>query len=455
MNPVILEEVMPKPIPEAPGALPLIGHALPLARRRTQFLASLAELGGIVRINMVGMPAYVLTDPDLVWRVLVSEGRNYHRGRMFDKMTEVLGNGLATISGKAHHETRRILQPTFHHQKVASYASIMTGVADAVSSAWRAGQVIEVDQAMNDLTARVVNGILFASEMGARAADAIQLRLPEVMKGMLTRTLIPGAWQKLPLPANIRYDRANQEMHAAIDEAIAAYRAEGKDHSDMLSTLLALRDDDGNPMTDQWIHDQVITVAVGGIETTSAALAWCLHQIGVHPEMEQRLHAELDEVLGGRPPEFADLPRLVYTGRIVLEVLRMHAVAVYMRRTLDLTQLGEFELPAKAEIIISPYALHRNPRYFPDPDVFDPDRWASEATKKLPKGAYIPFSAGGSKCIADNFAILEITMALAVICSRWRLRGVPGKQVKEITTGATRPDRLPMIVAARTPAMAV
>ncbi|MBP2479241.1 cytochrome P450 [Crossiella equi] len=436
-------------IPAAPGALPLIGHAVPLARRRTEFLAGLAELGGLVRINMVGTPAYVLTDPDLVWRVLVSESRNYHRGRMFDKLTDILGHGLATISGRAHHETRRILQPTFHHQTVAGYAPIMTDMAARIAAKWKPGQTVRIDAEMNDLTARVVNGILFASDMGARAADAIQVRLPMVMKGILTRTLIPGAWQKLPLPANIKYEKSLREMHGAIDEAIAAYRAEGADHSDMLSMLLALRDDDGNPMTDKWIHDQVITVAVGGIETTSAALSWCLHQMSVHPEMEKRVHAELDEVLGGRTPEFADLPKLEYTGKLVLEVLRLHAVAVYMRRTIGETELGPYRLPAGAEIIVSPYALHRNPMYYPDPDVFDPDRWGTEQTKKLPKGAYIPFSAGGSKCIADNFAILEMTLALAVICSKWRLRAHPSRVVKEVTTGATRPNRLDMIVEER------
>jgi cytochrome P450 len=295
----------------------------------------------------------------------------------------------------------------------------------------------------------VVNGILFASDLGAAAADAIQQRLPVVMSGMLTRTLVPGPWQRLPLPANKRYSQALDEMHGSIDQAIAAYRQAGHDLDDMLTTMLALRDDDGSPMTDQWIHDQVITVAVGGIETTSAALSWCLHYLGTKPEIEERVLAEVDSVLGGRSPEFADLPRLAYTGRLVLEVLRLHAIAVYMRRTLGPTRLGDYELPAGAEIIISPYALHRNPRYYPEPDRFDPDRWATDQARSLPKGAYIPFSAGSSKCIADNFAVLEITLALAVICSRWRLRPQPGSVVKEITTGATRPDRLMMVAEPR------
>jgi len=440
---------MTKAIPDAPGYLPLIGHAVPLARHRTEFLASLASRGDLVRIGMANLPAYVPTNPGLVWQILVSDHKSYARGRMFDKMTDVLGYGLATTSGQVHHEIRRMLQPTFHHQKVASYAPIMTGVAEAVAGEWEPGQPFRVDQAMNDLTARVVNGILFASDLGAAAADAIQQRLPVVMRGMLTRTLIPGGWQRLPLPANKRYRQAIAEMDNGIDQAIAAYRASGHQLDDMLSALLALRDSDGNPMPDTWIHDQVITVAVGGIETTSAALSWCLHHIGTKPEVEERVFDEVDSVLGGRAPEFADLPRLAYTGRVVLEVLRLHAIAVYMRRTLGQTQLGDYELPPGAEIIISPYALHRNPRWYPDPDRFDPDRWATDQIKSLPKGAYIPFSAGGSKCIADNFAILEITLALAVICSRWRLRPQPGSTVREVTTGATRPDRLVMTAAPR------
>ncbi|MFD8524623.1 cytochrome P450 [Streptomyces capillispiralis] len=436
-------------IPTAAGELPVIGHGVQLARRRTEFLASLTEIGEIVEINMVGMPAYVLTDPDLIWRVLVSESHNYVRGRMFDKMTEVLGNGLATISGKPHRDTRRILQPTFHRQQVAAYGPIMSSTAANVAESWQAGRAIEVDDAMNDLTARVVNGILFASDLGAAAADAIQRRLPVVMKGMLTRTLIPGAWQRLPLPANTRYRKAIDQMDSAIDEAIAAYRAAGADHSDMLTTLLALRDEEGKPMSDQWIHDQVITVAVGGIETTSAALSWCLHYIGTRPDVEEQLHRELDTVLGDRPVEIMDVMALKYVGRVVQEVLRMHAVAVFMRRTLGPTQLGAYELPPNAEVIVSPYTMHRNARWFPEPARFDPDRWSRPETQDLPKGAFIPFSAGHSKCIADNFAVLEITLALAEICRRWRLRPVPGQSVREITTGATRPDRLTMIPEAR------
>ncbi len=442
---------MTKTIPDAPGYLPLIGHAVPLAGRRTQFLESLANHGDLVRIGMANLPAYVPTAPDLVWQVLVSDSKSYARGRMFDKMTEVLGYGLATSSGKEHHEIRRMLQPTFHHQKVAGYASIMTKVAEAVADEWLPGQPFRVDHAMNDLTARVVNGILFASDLGAAAADAIQKRLPVVMRGMLTRTLIPGPWQRLPLPANKRYHQAIEEMDNGIDQAIAAYRESGHELDDMLSMLLALRDDDGNPMTDKWIHDQVITVAVGGIETTSAALSWCLHHIGTKPELEERVFAEVDSVLGGRSPEFADLPKLEFTGRLVLEVLRLHAIAVYMRRTLGPTTLGDYELPPGAEIIISPYALHKNARWYPDPDRFDPDRWATDQARNLPKGAYIPFSAGASKCIADNFAILEITLALAAICTRWRLRPQPGSVVKEITTGATRPDCLTMVAERRVP----
>ncbi|WP_331751372.1 cytochrome P450 (plasmid) [Streptomyces globisporus] len=436
-------------IPTAANRLPVIGHGVQLARRRTEFLASLTEVGEIVEIDMVGMPAYVLTDPDLIWRVLVSESHNYLRGRMFDKMTEVLGNGLATISGKAHRDTRRILQPTFHKQQIAAYAPIMSSTAADVAESWRAGQAIEVDDAMNDLTARVVNGILFASDLGAAAADAIQRRLPVVMRGMLTRTLIPGAWQRLPLPANTQYRKAIEQMDSAIDTAIAAYRSSGADHSDMLTTLLSLKDETGKPMSDQWIHDQVITVAVGGIETTSAALSWCLHYVGTRPDVEKELHTELDTVLGDRPVELMDVMALKFLGRVVQEVLRLHAVAVFMRRTIGPTQLGPYELPAGAEIIVSPYTMHHNAHWFPEPARFDPDRWLRPETQNLPKGAFIPFSAGHSKCIADNFAVLEITLALAEICRRWRLRPVPGQAVREITTGATRPNRLAMRPEAR------
>lgn len=437
------------PVPEAPGALPLLGHAIPLALRRTDFLGELAEHGGLVRIRMAGTPGYVLTDPDLVWRVLVSESGHYGRGRMFDKMIDVLGNGLTAVSGKAHREIRRLVQPGFHHERVASYTAAMTRIAAEVADSWRAGEVIRADHAMNDYTARVINGVLFASDLGRGAGQAIERRLPLVMKGMLSRTLFPGAWERWPLPANTRFRRSIEEMDREIDTVIRAYRENDLQLNDMLSHFLSIRDAQGEPMSDQWIHDQTITVAVGGIETTGATLAWCLHHLGANPAMEQRFHAELDEVLAGRDPEFADLPRLAYTGRFVTEVLRKHAIAIYMRRTLEPTRLGPYELPEGAEIIVSPYALHHNPRWFPEPRRFDPDRWSGDRAKALPRGAFIPFSAGAHKCVADSFAMMEVTLALATIGNRWSLRPVAGHRVKEVTTGATRPDKLPMRVVER------
>lgn len=437
------------PIPVAPKSLPVLGHALPLALRRTEFLGELASYGALVQIDMAGSPGFVLTDPDLVWRVLVTESHSYARGRMFDKMIEVLGNGLTAASGKAHREMRRLMQPSFHHERVASYAGIMTEAARELTNTWTHGEVIRVDHAMNDYTAKVVNGILFSSEFGKGAARAIQDRLPLVMKGMLTRTLFSGAWERWPLPANIKFRKSIETMDREIDNVIDAYREGGFDLDDMLSRFLAIRDAEGNQMSDQWIHDQTITVAVGGIETTGAALAWCMHHLGQNPEMERQFHAELDEVLGDRDPEFADVARLSYTTRFVMEVLRKHAIAIYMRRTIDDTQLGEYFLPKGSEIIISPYALHHNPKWFANPHLFDPDRWLGDLAKQLPRGAYIPFSAGAHKCIADNLAMLEVTLGLATIGRHWRLRPAPGHKVKEITTGATRPNKLPMRVMDR------
>lgn len=437
------------PIPEAPGALPLLGHAIPLALHRTRFLGELADHGGLVKIGMGPSPGYVLTDPDLVWRVLVAESDRYGRGRMFDKMIDVLGNGLTAASGKAHREIRRLVQPSFHHERVASYADAMTTTAREVAESWRAGEVIRADHAMNDYTARVVNSVLFQPELGQEAARAIRERLPLVMKGMLSRSLFPGAWEKWPLPANIKFRKSIKAMDCGIDGVIRAYREGDLEHNDMLTHFLSIRDNDGNPMSDQWIHDQTITVAVGGIETTGATLAWCLHHLGANPDMERQFHAELDEVLQGRDPGFEDIPKLEYTRRFILEVLRKHAIAIYMRRTLQETVLGPYELPKGAEIIVSPYALHHNAKLFPDPHAFAPDRWLDDMAKKLPRGAYIPFSAGAHKCIADNFAMQEVTLALATIGNRWSLRPVSGHKVKEVTTGATRPDKLPMRVLQR------
>jgi cytochrome P450 len=243
--------------------------------------------------------------------------------------------------------------------------------------------------------------------------------------------------------------RKRAELAGLIERRRAEPDLESRE--DVFSMLLLARDEDtGEGMSDRQVHDEVITILTTGAETTAVALAWFFHELGQHPEVERGFHAEVDEILGGRPARFEDLPDLVYTQQIVNEIVRRTPPLILMRRAREDVELGGVRIPAGSEVAVSQHTLHRDPRWFPDPDRFDPDRWAPGRTAELPKGAYIPFGAGARLCPGHVFAPTEIGIVAASIGARWRLVPVPGKKVYAQIKATMQPNRLPMTVVPRT-----
>jgi cytochrome P450 len=440
----------PNTLPVAPGRWPLLGHTPSLLRRRFGFTSSLAGLGDLVKVYLGPLPTYVVTSPDLVHQMLVTDGRKFDKGIMFDRFRPFFGNGIAMSNGPFHDAQRRLVQPAFHVNRIAGYSAVMARAAQAVADSWRPGQEIALDQAMHELAVTIVGQTLFATELGAAAVAEARRSMPVVIRQGMVRALSPGFVTRLPIPVNRRFDEAIGRMRRIVRSVIEEGRAQQVDRGDVLSMLLAAHDDDtGEAMTDGQVYDEVVTLLTGGIETTALALSWLFHEVGRHPRVEQRWHEELDEVLGGRPVTHDDVPRLRYTHQIAREVLRRYPIWLLMRRTNTEVTLGGVTFPPGTEMTISPHALHHDPRFFPDPDRFDPDRWDATNTQDPPPGAYVPFGDGGRKCIGNHFALTEITMAAATIGSRWRLVAVPGRKVSVRVTGAAYPSRLPMTVTPR------
>ncbi|MFC0112448.1 cytochrome P450 [Kibdelosporangium aridum] len=434
----------------APGGLPFIGHALPMLRRPLRFIDSLRAHGGVVMVRLGHVRAYVVTDPLLLNEVLVPGDHDFARGRMFDKLSQIVGKGLATTSGPAHRRQRLLVQPVFRRDRFDGYLSIMRDVAENVTTELEPGQVVDVEDMTIDLALTVVTRSLFNTDMGTDAAAAVRKCLPVLARGMMVRTILPEFWGKIPTPGNRRYTRAVAGMDRAIQRTIASYRASKQDHGDLLSMLIAARDDTEEALSDQEIRDQVITFVIGGIENVAASLAWALYELGHHPHVEERLHAELDQEFGSRQLDLGSLDNLRYLDRVVNEVLRMHAsVWILMRRTLRSIKLGDVLLPADAEIIFSPYAIQRDPRWFAEPLRFDPDRWMPDRARALARQTTIPFGAGVYKCIAHQFAISEMKTVLAVLCSRWAFRAVARKPIREVATLTVHPSRMLMRVERR------
>jgi cytochrome P450 len=423
-----------------------------MVRRRFGFTSGLSRQGDLVRIYLGPIETYFVTSPELTYRVLVTEGGKFGKGAMFDKFRPYVGNGLLLSNGPFHIRQRRLIQPAFHRERIARYAETMVRAVSDLIESWRPGDVRQIDEEMQALAVTVVGETLFSTELGGRAIAETRRSIPIVIKEGMIRALSPAFVEKLPIPANRRFDAAIERMREIVLAVIAERRANGADHGDLLSMLLLAQDaDSGDTMTDQQVYDEVLTLLTGGIETTALALAWLFHEIARHPDVERRLHAEVDEVLAGRPVTVDDIPQLAYTQRVVNEVLRMYPVWILMRRATEEVDLGDVRLPPGTEVTVSPHALHFDPRFYENPDRFEPDRWLPERVRQLPRGAFIPFGAGNRQCVGNVFAHTEIVITLATVAARWRLVPVAGKPVRVKFTSAAYPSRMPMTAVSRNP----
>lgn len=443
------------PLGTAPGSLPWLEHPWQLLRRPLAFLTSLREHGDMVKIRLGPEWVYLVQHPELVHQVLVASSVFDKGGPFYDKARLVFGNGLGTCPHADHRGQRRRMQPAFSHDRLPEQTAVMRAEVGATADTWRHGQVVDVFKEMSALSLAISVHTMFVLDSVAEPAAAVQRSMPVVSQGLYQRVLAPlGLLERLPLPGNRRFDDALRRMRAAVDRVIADYRRSGVVHGDVLATLLAVRDEaTGEGMSDLELRDQALTLVVGGFETTAAALTWVFHLLGQHPEVERRLHDEVDEVLAGGPAEYDDVPKLAYAQRIVEETLRLYPPAwMLTRRTTAEVELGGHRLPPGTSILLCPYALHRDPALFADAERFDPDRWRPDRAQAVPRGAMVPFGGGPRKCIGVGFAMAEAIIVVATLAARFRLRPIPGTKVDVIPRMALVPGSLPMRVEARHPA---
>ncbi|WP_244501306.1 cytochrome P450 [Streptomyces sp. TP-A0874] len=441
-----------KSVPRAPGKIPLLGHTWPLLRDPLGFLKSLRETGDLVRIEVGTLPVYMAVSAQMVQEVMVRQARSFEKGRLYDRVQKLVGQGLATASGEVHRRHRRLVQPVFHHQRIAGYAEVMSKRAWELSESWSPGQEIAVDQVMGQLAIEILAETMFSADIGRPAVEAVRRDLPVILKNMLIRAASPKILDRVPIRPNRDFDRAADSMRQVIDEVIANTRRSGQQpgQADLLSLLLDARDaDTGEALTDAEVRDELTTMLFAGTETTASTLSWSLHEIARHPDVEKQVRAEIDEVVGSRPVTAEDIPRLPTIRRVLDEVIRLHGVTLVMRRTLEPVELGGYHLPAGAEIGISLYAMHRSPDLYDDPDRFDPDRWLPERRAAVPREAFVPFGAGARKCVGDAFSWTEATIVLATILARWSLEPAPGHTPREAASAMAHPDHVPMVIRPR------
>nr|AHX39404.1 hypothetical protein wt6.27c [Streptomyces sp. WT6] len=435
----------------APGRLPLIGHAHQLRHGLLGFLSSLPEHGDVVKIKIGPWAAQLVCHPDLVAKVLVDDRTFDKGGPIYDKFRDVIGNGLGTCPHASHRRKRRLLQPAFQRAKLAEYAPAMSAQIETATRSWTSGQVIDLTKQMHHITSRVLVGTLLSSNM-AKAASTMEHSLDVIMQGVYRRMVIPvHILENLPLPSNRRFRNCRQHLREVVAESIDEYRRSEVD-SGILAAIIDARDDNGAPLSDVEVQDELLTMLLAGIETVALTLTWALYQITLHPEVEKRLQAEADAVLQGRPARWEHLPDLKYTQRCIAETLRLVPPGwIFTRSVTQDTEIAGYRLKRGSLVAFSPYLVHRDPNYYPDPENFDPDRWTSEASGRRPRNSFIAFGGGARKCIGDNFAMHEASLALATIVAQWEMRTVSTRPIKPLARFSLTPGSLPMRLRSRNP----
>ena len=379
----------------------------------------------VTQLTIGRQRTWVVDEPELIQDILVTRAPLFRKSRILQKAKRFLGEGLLTSEGEFHKRERRLVQPAFHRDRLAGYAQTMAALAERHCDRWQDGQTVEVSAAMMRLTLAIVAQTLFSADVEGEAAE-VGTAMTDLV-GMFSVYMLPFAdWvEKLPLPLAFRLRRARQTMDRIVYGFIEERRRSGEDRGDLLSMLLKASDGEGGTgcLSDEQVRDEVMTLFVAGHETTANALTWTWLLLSQHPDVELRVAQEVGQVLGRRRPSFEDLPQLRFTEQVLAESMRLYppAWAIGRMARVEVT-VGGYTAPPGTVFLISPYRLHRQERFFPDPERFDPDRFLPERRDGRPRFCYLPFGAGPRICIGERFAWMEGVLVLATYVQRWRLR---------------------------------
>ncbi len=420
--------------PPGPPGVPILGNLLqgwrdPLGL----FVRTQRDCGDFARLRFGPYDYYLLHDPVDVHHVLVDNHRAYTKSRNYAGLKLVLGQGLLTSEGDFWRSQRKLAQPAFHRQRMSGFVDTMAKDTASMLERWAdlSEPAVDAHAEMMRLTLRIVGRTLFSTDVDGEA-PAVGAALTHALawtNNYVESIVKVPPW--LPTPENLRFKRSKKTLDDLVFRILETRRASGEDPGDLLGMLMAVRDEDTREgMSDKQLRDEVMTLVVAGHETTTNLLAWAFYLLSEHPDVARRLKTEVDQVLCGRVPTLADLPRLAYTKQVIEESLRLYPPAwVFERQAVVDDEIKGYRLPKGSIIGISPWSIHRSPSLWNDPERFDPDRFLPAPVAARPKFAYLPFGGGPRFCIGNGFAMMEAQVIVAMIAQKYSLDLVPGHPV--------------------------
>jgi cytochrome P450 len=405
------------------------------------FFTKLArDYGDVSSVALFNFRTLFINHPDDIEDVLVNKARKFEKGRVMKANMRLFGEGLLTSEGDFWLRQRRLAQPAFHRARVAAYGTTMVEYAERAMRGWKSGEVRDIHNDMMEITLQIVGKTLFNAELTREAKE-----VGETMEVLLKlaadfgKSILIPLW--VPTPRNLRARMGIRRIEKIIYRIIAQKRAEASDTGDLLSMLLAVQDEDGSRMTDKQLRDETITLFLAGHETTANALSWTIWLLAQNPAAEKKFFDELAGVLNGRAPSVEDIPKLTYTANILTESMRLYPPAWGMARLVkEEVEVAGYKLAPGNGVACAQWVVHRDARWFEEPEKFLPERWEGDLAKRLPRFAYFPFGGGPRQCIGNSFALMEATLILATIAQKFRFKLVEGHPVKPLASITLRPQ---------------
>ncbi len=413
------------------GGRPFVGNLPEFTKDRLGLLQRVARAGDVYGMHFGPFPGILFNKAEHVHSILVQHAYDFDKGLAIHKtFRPVIGDGIFSSEGDFHRHQRKLMAPSFQPRHIASYADSMGHYGEQIQQSWLDGSIIDVNRQMTNLTMSIIGKALFDADVFSETDElgaAMTVTSKYVSHALSTLLPPPYSW---PLPRNRRVHKAVQVLRSRIQRFIDERRKNTTERIDFLSILLQARDEDGKPMSDEQLMAECLTLFGAGHETTATALSWTWYLLCQHAESYQRVQQEVDSVLQGRTPTYANLARLPFCLQVFKEAMRLYPPAyATSRRALRDVEIDGYFVPKGQVVLLAPYTLHRREEYFPDPEKFDPERFTPEREKQLPRYAFVPFGAGPRICIGQYFAMMEGHLLLATIAQRVSFSLVPGQTI--------------------------